>query len=38
MPDPAEDLIGILLTPLMPSSAWPLRREMKVLALASIVD
>ncbi|HSL56530.1 MAG TPA: serine hydrolase domain-containing protein [Acidimicrobiales bacterium] len=36
--DPAEDLVGILLTQLLPSSAWPLRRQMKVLTYAALVD
>ena len=36
--DPGEDMIGILLTQLMPSSAYPLRREMKTLAYQAIID
>ncbi|HCO91648.1 MAG TPA: serine hydrolase [Alphaproteobacteria bacterium] len=36
--DPAEDMVGILLTQLMPSSAYPLRREMKTLAYQAIID
>ena len=29
--DPAEDMMVLLLTQLMPSSAWPIRRELRVL-------
>jgi CubicO group peptidase (beta-lactamase class C family) len=36
--DPAEDLAVILLTQLMPSSTYPIRRELRVLTYASIVD
>ncbi|MBY0299613.1 MAG: beta-lactamase family protein [Methylobacterium sp.] len=36
--DPAEDLFVILLTQLMPSSALPLRRELRVLTYAALVD
>lgn len=36
--DPAEELVVILLTQLMPSSAYPIRRELRVLAYQSIVD
>jgi CubicO group peptidase (beta-lactamase class C family) len=36
--DPAEDLIVIFMTQLMPSSSYPLRRELRVLAYASLVD
>lgn len=36
--DPAEDMIVILLTQLMPSSSYPIRRELRVLAYQSIVD
>ena len=36
--DPGEDMIGILLTQLMPSSAYPLRRVMKTLAYQAIID
>ena len=36
--DPREELIGMLLTQLMPSSSYPLRREMKVLTYQSLID
>lgn len=36
--DPAEDMIVMLLTQLMPSSSYPIRRELRVLAYQSIVD
>jgi len=36
--DPAEELIGLLLTQLIPSATYPLRREMKVLAYQALVD
>lgn len=36
--DPAEDMIVMLLTQLMPSSAYPIRRELRVLAYQSIID
>jgi len=36
--DPEEDLTVIFMTQLMPSSSYPLRRELRVLAYASIVD
>jgi CubicO group peptidase (beta-lactamase class C family) len=36
--DPVEDLIVIFMTQLMPSSSYPLRRELRVLTYASIVD
>lgn len=36
--DPQEELIGILLTQLMPSSSYPLRREMKVLSYQALID
>lgn len=36
--DPAEELIGMFFTQLLPSSAWPLRREMKVLTYSALVD
>ena len=36
--DPAEDLIVIFLTQLLPSSAYPIRRELRVLTYQSIVD
>jgi CubicO group peptidase (beta-lactamase class C family) len=36
--DPAEDLVVIFMTQLMPSSSYPLRRELRVLTYASLVD
>ncbi len=36
--DPREELIGMLLTQLMPSSSYPLRREMKVLTYQALID
>lgn len=36
--DPAEDLIVIFMTQLMPSSSYPLRRELRVLTYASLAD
>jgi CubicO group peptidase (beta-lactamase class C family) len=36
--DPAEDMFVILMTQLMPSSAYPLRRELRVLSYQTIVD
>jgi CubicO group peptidase (beta-lactamase class C family) len=36
--DPAEDLIVIFMTQLMPSSSYPLRRELRTLAYAALVD
>ena len=36
--DPAEELIVILLTQLMPSSSYPIRRELRVTAYQSIID
>lgn len=36
--DPKEDMIVMLLTQLMPSSSYPIRRELRVLAYQSIVD
>lgn len=36
--DPAEEMFVILLTQLMPSSAYPFRRELRVLTYQSIVD
>jgi len=35
--DPAEDLIVIFMTQLMPSSSYPLRRELRVLTYASVI-
>lgn len=36
--DPVEDLIVIFMTQLMPSSAYPIRRELRTLTYAAIVD
>ncbi len=36
--DPAEDMAVVLLTQLMPSSAYPIRRELRVLTYAAITD
>jgi CubicO group peptidase (beta-lactamase class C family) len=36
--DPAEDLIVIFMTQIMPSSSYPLRRELRVLTYAAIVE
>jgi CubicO group peptidase (beta-lactamase class C family) len=36
--DPAEDLIAIFMTQFMPSSFYPLRRELRVLTYAALID
>ncbi|MDK1023167.1 MAG: serine hydrolase domain-containing protein [Gammaproteobacteria bacterium] len=36
--DPGEELIAILLTQLMPSSSYPIRREFRVLVYQSIIE
>jgi len=36
--DPVEDLIVIFMTQLMPSSSYPLRRELRVLTYAALTD
>ncbi|MHB2166316.1 serine hydrolase domain-containing protein [Alsobacter sp. R-9] len=36
--NPAEDMAVIMLTQLMPSSTWPIRRELRVLTYQAIVD
>jgi CubicO group peptidase (beta-lactamase class C family) len=36
--DPGEDLIVIFMTQLMPSSSYPLRRELRVLSYAALID
>jgi len=36
--DPVEDLIVIFMTQLMPSSSYPLRRELRVLTYAALLD
>jgi len=36
--DPAEDLIVIFMTQLMPASSYPLGRELRVLSYAALID
>ncbi|WP_216851329.1 serine hydrolase [Acidisphaera sp. L21] len=36
--DPAEDMAVVLLTQLMPSSTYPIRRELRVLTYAAVLD
>ncbi|MFT4633132.1 MAG: CubicO group peptidase (beta-lactamase class C family) [Candidatus Pseudothioglobus sp.] len=36
--DPEEDMLVIFMTQLMPSSSYPIRREMRVLAYQSLID
>ncbi len=36
--DPVEDIVTILMTQLMPSSSYPIRRELRVLVNQAIVD
>lgn len=36
--DPAEEMVVVLMTQLMPSSTYPLRRELRVLTYQAIVD
>jgi CubicO group peptidase (beta-lactamase class C family) len=36
--DPEEDLIGILMTQVMPSSAYPIRRELRTMVYAALDD
>lgn len=36
--DPTEDLAVVMLTQLMPSSAYPIRRELRVLTYAALLD
>ena len=36
-PEPAEDLTVLLLTQLMPSSACPIRRELRVLTYQALL-
>ena len=36
--DPAEDMYVVMLTQLMPSSTYPIRRELRVLSYQAIVD
>jgi len=36
--DPAEDMIVIMMTQLMPSSTYPIRRELRVLSYQAVID
>jgi CubicO group peptidase (beta-lactamase class C family) len=36
--DPAEDMTVILMTQLLPSSTYPLRRELRVLTYQALID
>jgi CubicO group peptidase (beta-lactamase class C family) len=36
--DPVEDMAVVLLTQLLPSSAWPIRRELRVMTYAALMD
>ena len=36
--DPAEELITIFMTQVMPSSAYPLRRELRTMVYSAITD
>ena len=36
--DPEEDLIGIFMTQLIPSSTWPVRKEMRTMVYAAMDD
>jgi len=36
--DPAEELIAVFMTQLMPSSAYPIRRELRTLVYAAITE
>jgi CubicO group peptidase (beta-lactamase class C family) len=36
--DPKEDLMFIFMTQLMPSSSYPLRRELRTLTYAALID
>ena len=36
--DPAEELITIFMTQLLPSSAYPVRRELRTMDYAAITD
>ncbi len=36
--DPVEDMAVVLLAQLLPSSAWPIRRELRVLTYAAVTD
>ena len=34
--DPAEDLVVVFMTQLTPSTAWPIRRELRTLVYAAL--
>jgi CubicO group peptidase (beta-lactamase class C family) len=36
--DPGEDMIVIMMTQLMPSSTWPIRKELRVLSYQAVID
>jgi CubicO group peptidase (beta-lactamase class C family) len=36
--DPGEDMIVIMMTQLMPSSTYPIRKELRVLSYQSVMD
>ena len=36
--DPVEELIGIFMTQLMPSSSYPIRRQLRTLTYAALID
>ena len=36
--DPVEDMAVVFLTQLMPSTTWPLRRELRVLSYQAVID
>ena len=36
--DPAEDMAVVMLTQLMPSSTYPIRRELRVLTYQAVID
>ena len=36
--DPAEELITIFMTQVLPSSAYPIRRELRTMVYAAITD
>ncbi len=36
--DPAEELIAIFMTQVLPSSAYPIRRELRTMIYAAITD
>jgi CubicO group peptidase (beta-lactamase class C family) len=36
--DPAEEMYVVMLTQLMPSSTYPIRRELRVLSYQAVVD